>query len=105
MKYLVDMKIIEQMSVVKSLLSSSNPTIQYKARKLLLDEPEDSSKILQSKRLPDGGFPLELKNCKTSNTIITRGSFADWGESVKKKMNPFVTVYALYVLKCAGKLA
>jgi hypothetical protein len=59
--------------------------------------------ILQSKQLPDGGFPLELKNCKTSNNIITRGSFADWGEWGKQKTNPFVTVYALYVLKCAGK--
>jgi len=60
--------------------------------------------ILQSKQLPDGGFPLEHMNCKTSNTIITRGSFADWGESGKKKTNPFVTIYALYILKCAGKL-
>ena len=59
--------------------------------------------MLKSKQLPDGGFPLELKNCKTSDTIITRGSFADWGESGKRKMNPFVTIYALYVLKCAGK--
>ncbi len=59
--------------------------------------------ILQLKQLPDGGFPLERKNCKTSNTIITRGSFADWGEWGKRKTNPFVTIYALYVLKCAGR--
>jgi len=60
--------------------------------------------MLKSKQLSDGGFPLELKNCKTSDTIITRGSFADWGESGKTRMNPFVTIYALYVLKCAGKV-
>jgi hypothetical protein len=60
--------------------------------------------MLQSKKLPDGGFPLELKNCKTSDTIITRGSFADWGKSGKRKMNPFVTIYTLYILKCAGKV-
>jgi len=60
--------------------------------------------ILQLKQLPDGGFPLEHKNCKTSNTIITRGSFADWGEYGKRGANKFVTVYALYVLKCAGKV-
>ena len=60
--------------------------------------------MLQLKQLLDGGFPMECKNCKTSNTITTRGSFADWGESGKKKTNPFVTIYALYVLKCAGKI-
>lgn len=97
------MESIRQIPIVKSLLSSSNPTIQYKTRKLLLDEPEDSSKMLQSEQLPDGDFLLERINCKTSNTIITRGSFADWGESGKRKTNPFVTIYALYVLKCAGK--
>ncbi len=59
--------------------------------------------ILQSKQLPAGGFLLEQKNCKTSDTIITRGSFAGWGESGKKKTNPFVTIYAIYILKCAGR--
>lgn len=65
----------------------------------------EAQDLLQLKQLPDGGFPLECKNCKTSNNIITRGSFAEWGESGKKKTNPFVTIYALYVLKCAGKFA
>ncbi len=58
--------------------------------------------ILRSKRLPDGGFPLEKKNCSTSSTIITRGSFADWGESGRGKTNLFITIYALYILKCTG---
>lgn len=61
--------------------------------------------ILRSKRLPDGGFPLEQKNCRTTNNIITRGSFADWGESGRKKTNPFISIYALYILKCAGEFA
>lgn len=59
----------------------------------------DALDLLVSKRLPDGGFPLEMKNCKTSNEITTRGSFADWGSSGKKVMNEFVTAEALHVLK------
>lgn len=64
---------------------------------------DEALNILQSKQLPDGGFPLECKNCKTSDSEVTRGSFADWGESGRKKTNQFITIYALYILKCAGK--
>jgi hypothetical protein len=44
--------------------------------------------ILRSKRLPDGGFPLEKPNARTSASIITRGTHADWGPSGKRRMNP-----------------
>jgi hypothetical protein len=65
---------------------------------------EDALDLLISKRRPDGGFPLEINNGKTSDEITTRGSFADWGPSGKKATNEFVTVDALYVLKEAGLL-
>jgi hypothetical protein len=65
---------------------------------------QDALQLLMSKQLPNGGFPLEVKNAKTSNERITRGSFADWGPAGKTRMNEFVTVNALTVLKNAGKL-
>jgi len=58
--------------------------------------------LLIRKQLPDGGLPLEIKNCKTTPKLTTRGSSADWGPSGKKMMNPYVTISALYVLKKAG---
>lgn len=54
--------------------------------------------LLRARQLPDGGFPLEVKNCKTSGTVISRGSFADWGPSGRTRSNPYVTVEALSVL-------
>ena len=55
--------------------------------------------LLRSKQLPDGGFPLESLNARTSAEVITRGTFADWGPSGKRKANPLVTVTALWILE------
>jgi len=60
--------------------------------------------LLESKRLPDGGFPLEKKNWTFSDTVVTRGTFADWGPSGKQRMNEFVTVDALSILRAAGRI-
>jgi hypothetical protein len=65
---------------------------------------QEALDILQSKQLPDGGFPLERRVFVTSAEIITRGTFADWGPAGKHVANEFVTVEALYVLKQAGRL-
>lgn len=54
--------------------------------------------LLASKRLPDGGFPLEVKNCRTSDKVVSRGSFADWGPAGRTRSNPYVTIEALAVL-------
>ena len=58
--------------------------------------------LLQSKQLPNGGYPLEKRNAKTTVDIITNGTFADWGPAGKKRMNELITVNALWVLKRAG---
>jgi hypothetical protein len=55
--------------------------------------------LLEAKQLPDGGFPLELPNARTSPSIITRGTHADWGPSGKRRMNLLVTTIALWILK------
>ncbi len=60
--------------------------------------------LLEAKRLPDGGFPLEEKTWKTSDRFETRGTFADWGPTGRARMNEFVTVEALYALRAAGRM-
>ena len=59
--------------------------------------------LLEAKRQPSGGFPLERPMHKTSTERITRGTYADWGVSGKKRNNDFVTIDALYVLQAAGR--
>lgn len=64
----------------------------------------DALDLLRSKRLPDGGFPAECKYYRVSEKASTGRSLVDWGGVGKKRMNEFVTVDALYVLKQAGQL-
>ena len=59
--------------------------------------------LLESKRLADGTFPVEWTNVKQADTIVTRGTYADWGPLSKRKGNPLVTVDALWVLREAGR--
>jgi hypothetical protein len=64
----------------------------------------DALDLLESKRLPDGGFPLEKKNWILSDTVATRGTFADWGPSGRRRMNEFVTADAMCILRAAGRI-
>jgi hypothetical protein len=61
--------------------------------------------LLESKRLPDGGFPLEKKIWKTSDTMVSRGTFADWGPAGKRRTNELVTADALFILRAAGRIS
>lgn len=63
----------------------------------------EALELLRSKQLTDGGFPLEAKNARTADRIASRGTFADWGPSGKRRSNPFVSVEALCVLGQAKK--
>jgi hypothetical protein len=63
----------------------------------------DALDALEAKRLPDGGFPAEGKYYTTANAKSGR-SLVNWGGVNQRRMNPFVTVEALYVLKEAGRL-
>ena len=71
-----------------------------------IDDPrcQDALDLLESKRQADGGFPLERRNHRTVDTLETRGTFADWGPTGKRRSNELVTVEALHVLKEAGCL-
>jgi hypothetical protein len=58
--------------------------------------------LLESKRLADGGFPAERKYYQCTPKAKTGRSLVDWGGTSTTRMNEFVTVEALYVLKESG---
>lgn len=58
---------------------------------------------LEAKRLPDGGFPAEERYYRVSDTPASGRSPTDWGATSARRMNPFVTVDALFVLRAAGR--
>ncbi|MDQ1327774.1 MAG: hypothetical protein QG641_1057 [Candidatus Poribacteria bacterium] len=69
----------------------------------------DALDLLESKRIPDGGFPAEKKYYQTIDKSKpgrrkSGSSLVDWGYTGSKKCNEFVTADALYVLKESGRL-
>ncbi len=69
------------------------------------DRCNDALDLLESKQLPNGGFPAEKKYYQVTPNIKRSGrSLVNWGGISKNRMNEFVTVDALYVLKEAGRL-
>jgi len=61
--------------------------------------------LLESKRLPDGGFAVDVKYYKVVDVVRKGSGFSlvDWGGTSKRTMNEFVTLHALAVLKKAGR--
>ena len=73
-----------------------------------LDDPRcvDALDLLESKRLPDGGFPAEASYYRVTHKTGARGrSLVDWGGVSRRCSNEWVTVDALAVLTAAGRLA
>ena len=64
----------------------------------------DALELLESKRLPDRGFPAEGKYYRVSEGGKTGRSLVDWGGVSRKHMNEFVTVDTLFVLNKSGRL-
>jgi hypothetical protein len=64
----------------------------------------DALDLLESKRLAGGGFPAEQKYYRVTNECGGSCSRVSWGPTSRVKMNEFVTVDALSVLKAAGRL-
>jgi hypothetical protein len=77
-------------------------TVMAEAGKLRDPRCREAIDILRAKRLPGGGFPLERCNARTSDKLLTRGTYADWGPSGRRRANPWVTAEAERVLKEAG---
>ncbi len=59
--------------------------------------------LLESNRLPDGGFPAGETYSRPSRPELSGYSPAPWGRPSGKHANPFVTADALYVLRLAGR--
>jgi len=59
--------------------------------------------LLESKRLPDEGFPAEGKYYRVTERRSTGRSLVDWGGVNKRQTNEFVTLDALFALKVAGR--
>lgn len=62
----------------------------------------DALKLLESKRLADGGFPLEAPNAVTADRVVSRGSYADWGPTGARRSNPLVSLAVLAVINAAA---
>jgi hypothetical protein len=45
-----------------------------------------------------------MRNFVRATSVVSRGTFADWGPSGRSRMNEFVTADALHILKAAGRL-
>ena len=60
--------------------------------------------LLESKRLPAGGFPAEESFSRPTRPQLSGYSPMVWGGTSRKSMNPFVTADAMYVLGAAGRL-
>jgi hypothetical protein len=59
--------------------------------------------LLESKRLPDGGFPAEGRHYTYVAAPQSGGSLVDWGGVNKQRANEFVTAAAYAVLRAAGR--
>jgi hypothetical protein len=68
-------------------------------------ECADALDLLESKRLPDGGWPAERRYYKHSTTVALGNDDVDWGGTSTRVMNPWVTVDALAVLRASGRAA
>lgn len=66
---------------------------------------QDALDVLESKRLPDGGFPAEKTYYRLTNHPISGRSLVNWGGVSKRHMNEFVTADALFVLHSGKRLS
>lgn len=61
----------------------------------------DALTLLEAKRLPDGGFPLEAPTAVVADRVTSDGSYADWGPSGLRRSNPLVSLAVLGALHSA----
>jgi hypothetical protein len=59
----------------------------------------EALELLRAKRLPDGGFPAEHRYYRPSASATSQRSLVDWGPTSRRRMNEWVTVRALEVLR------
>ena len=65
----------------------------------------DALDLLEERRLPGGGWPAEKRYYKVSpKAMVSNADYVAWGGTGPKRMNEWVTVDALTVLRSAGRL-
>jgi hypothetical protein len=71
----------------------------------LLADPRcaEALDLLESQRLVGGGFPATSKYYTYSDKDLAHSSPVNWGGTSKTKLNPWVTLQALLVLRAAGR--
>lgn len=74
------------------------------ANKILDKRCSDALDLLESKRFVDGGFPREGKYCQSSNPDRRNFNPGDWKPTHKNKMNEWITIDALFILKKAKRI-
>jgi hypothetical protein len=65
---------------------------------------QDGLDLLESKRLPDGGWPAEARYYRGTGAPRPHFEHVDWGGVDRRRPNEWVTVDALTVLVAAGRL-
>jgi hypothetical protein len=76
----------------------------------LIDDPRcaEALDLLESKRLPDGGWPAEKRFHRTADGLkaeLKAGhDWVDWGPGGRTRRNDWVSANALRVLRAAGRL-
>jgi hypothetical protein len=68
------------------------------------DRCRDALDLLESKRLPDGGFPAEKRYYRVTEKRAAGREQVDWGGTSIRRLNEWVTADALFVLRAAGRL-
>ena len=70
------------------------------------DRCSDALDLIEAKELSTGGFPAEGRNYSTAPSAKKSTGFSpvDWGGKSLRKMNVWVTIDVLYVLKEAGRI-
>lgn len=66
---------------------------------------DDALDLLEGKQLEGGGWSAEERYYnKVTNEVALGNDYVDWGGVAKNKMNEWITVDALSVLKSFGRL-
>jgi len=64
----------------------------------------DALNVVESKRLPDGGFPAEQRFYRSTPAMVpSQRSLVDWGGVSHHRLNPWVSARAAVVLHAAGR--
>lgn len=65
----------------------------------------DALDLIEEKRLRDGGWPAQKRYYKVSpKAFQANADYVDWGGTSSKRMNEWVTVDSLAVLRAAGRI-